>query len=70
MSIRKIKKTEITRFRFNAGIKKIQNLEEDLLVCIQESMASLTSLDSLYDIRNYVDQLIADWENDEIEFDD
>mgnify|MGYP006278439707 CR=1 FL=1 len=70
MSIRKIKKTEITRFRFNAGIKKLQDLEEDLLICIQESIASLASLDSLYEIRNQVEDLIADWENEEIEFDD
>ena len=70
MSIRKIKKTEVARFRFNAGIRKIQSLEEDLLLCIQESIASLTSLDSLYDIRNQVEHLIAEWEDEEIEFDD
>ncbi len=70
MSIRKIKKTEVTRFKFNSRIRKLKDLEEDLLICIQESLASLTTLDSLYEVREYIEDLIADWENSEIEFDD
>lgn len=37
---------------------------------IKVSIASLTDLDNLYDLRDFIDDLIITWKNDEIEFDE
>ena len=37
---------------------------------IKVSIMSLTDLDNLYDLREFMDDVIIDWKKQEIEFDD
>jgi len=59
---------EINMSKYNAYIKDLEKLQAETVEYIKNALELLINIDHLYDIRNYIDQLLIDWQ--EIEFDE
>jgi hypothetical protein len=60
-------KDDLNRAKFNSKIKELKELEEDVVNQIKVSLGMLFSLESLYDISNYIDELLENWEGVDID---
>ena len=67
MTIKILKKSEIIKDKLESESKKLEKAKEDLLSQIKESINMLIDLDCLYEVQEYVEDLIIKWK--EIEFD-
>jgi len=56
--------------RINKEIDRFNILQDAVFDEIKSSLDTLISIDYLYDIRDYIDQLITDWESIEIALED
>jgi hypothetical protein len=50
--------------------QKLDQLQNEVVDGIKVSLQALVSIEVLYDIRDYIDQLILNWEDEEIELED
>jgi hypothetical protein len=67
MVIKVLGKDDLNRAKFNSKIKELKELEEDVVNQIKVSLGMLFSLESLYDISNYIDELLENWEGVDID---
>ena len=67
MVIKVMGKAEIAQRKVDAELKELKKLQEEFLNQIKESVGMLIDLDYLYELQEYVEDLIANWE--ETEFD-
>ena len=68
MVIKVMSRDEINMSKYNAYIKDLEKLQAETVEYIKNALELLINIDHLYDIRNYIDQLLIDWQ--EIEFDE
>lgn len=70
MSIKIMGKSEIEYSKMEAELKVMEKLQEDLVNQIKISMGDLVNLDYLYELQEYIEDLIVDWEDAEFELED
>jgi len=67
MAIKVMGKSEIVQRKIDAELKQLEKLQEEFLNQIKESIGLLIDLDYLYELQEYIENLIVEWE--EVEFD-
>jgi len=67
MAIKVMGKSEIVQRKIDAEMKQLEKLQEDFLNQIKGSIGLLIDLDYLYELQEYIENLIVEWE--EVEFD-
>lgn len=70
MAIKIMGRSEIERSKVEAELKAMKKLQEDLVNQIKVSIGSLVDLDYLYELQEYVEDLIAKWEDVEFELEE
>ena len=74
MEIKHMSRDELQKARLNAAEKEIDELERAVVNTLKDAIKSALEMlfreESLYEIRDYVEDLIANWEEEEIEDDD
>lgn len=70
MAIKMVSSKSLVVDRIKTISNQLKALELEVVVAIKESAASLMDIDSLYDIRDYIDTLIMNWGDDVVDLDD
>jgi hypothetical protein len=66
MAIRVLSTNEINIAKYNAEVQALENLQEEAVEGIKEALDLLTDMDHLHDIKNYIKQLLIEWEEFEL----
>ena len=62
MAIKVMGKSEIVQRKIDAEMKQLEKLQEDFLNQIKGSIGLLIDLDYLYELQEYIENLIVEWE--------
>jgi len=66
MAIRTLSTNEINTAKYNAEVTELENLQEEVVEQIKDALDHLTDIDHLHDIKNYIKQLLIEWEEFEL----
>ena len=67
MAIRVLSTNEINTAKYNAEVQALEDLQEEVVEQVKFALDHLTDIDHLQDIKNYIDQLLIEWEEFELE---
>ena len=67
MVIKILGKGEIQTAKFNAAVDELDKVQLEAVAQIKVALDHLIEIDYLYAIRDYIDQLLRDWEETEID---
>ncbi len=67
MAIRTLSTNEINVAKYNAEVQALENLQEEVVEQVKNALEHLTDIDHLNDIKNYINQLLIEWEEFELE---
>jgi len=70
MAIKSINKRNIIKTRVSSDIKDIESLEQELVEMIKNSISMLVHEDAVIDVKEYIEDLLMNWEDEEIEEDE
>jgi DNA polymerase III delta subunit len=70
MVIKSLSRDDLISIKFAKARKELKAIERELINSLKDSLESLLDLESLYEIRNHVDDLISTWKDKEIDLDD
>ena len=70
MAIKSINKKNIVKTKTPSDIKDVEILEQELAEIIKTSIGLLVYEDTVVDIKDYIEDLLLDWEDGEIEEDE
>ena len=62
MAIKVMGKSEIAQRKMESELKQLEGLQQELLNQIKESIGTLIDLDYLYELQEYIEDLIVKWE--------
>ncbi len=63
MAIKVVSRDEVTEFKLDTELQKLKEIEVAMVAQLKESLFHLTDIDYLYDIQEYIDDLIGGWES-------
>ena len=52
------------------AILELENLQEQIVYQLKEALTKFVSIEPLYEIRDYIDELIIEWENEEVDLEE
>ena len=67
MAIKIVGKGEIEQNKLNAELKEIEELGSEVVEIVKSSLDCLVSLDHLHELKEYIEDLIINWEELELE---
>jgi hypothetical protein len=70
MAIKVMGKSEIAQHKLDVELKQLNKLQEELLNQIKGSIGTLIDLDYLYELQEYIEDLIVKWEETEFELEE
>jgi len=70
MAIKVLCKHELLQNKVNQDELKLKIFEEELVDQIKKALACLINLDDMHDIKDYIDELIINWKEEEIEYEE
>ena len=70
MAIKVVSRDEVNDFKLDVELQKLKEIETSMVIQLKESLFHLTQIDYLYDIQNYIDDLIRDWDNRALKLED
>lgn len=70
MVIKVMGKSEIVQNKINLELKQLEKLQEELLNQIKKSMGTLVDLDYLYELQEYIEDIILKWKETEFELEE
>ena len=70
MVIKSLSRDELIAIKFAKAKKELKVIERELLEHLKESLTILLDVESLYELRSYIDDLISNWKDKEIDLDD
>ena len=70
MSIKIVTKDELEEYKINAEIKKITSLEKNVVIAIKDALSHMVHEDHLFELREYIDDLLYHWKDKEIEYEE
>jgi len=70
MVIKSLSRDDLISIKFAKARKELKAIERELINSLKESLESLLDLESLYEVRNHIDDLVSTWEDKEIDLDD
>lgn len=70
MVIKSLSRDDLISIKFAKARKELKAIERELIDALKGSLESLLDLESLYEVRNHIDELVANWEEREIDLDD
>jgi hypothetical protein len=68
MAIVMMDRDEVCQRKIDIEMKKLASLEEEVVQEIKIAIGRLVDLEHLYDLREYIENLLVEWES--IEFDE
>jgi hypothetical protein len=54
----------------NKTIKELNDMQQEVVSEIEKALTMLISIESLYEIRDYIDKLIVNWQDEEIDLEE
>ena len=63
-------RAQYTKITLDNVINKLETMQKEVVGGVKVALSSLISIEYLYDIREHIDQLILNWEDEEIELED
>jgi len=51
-------------------VKQLEDMQQEVIDDVEKALIMLVSVEALYEIRDYIDQLILNWKDEEIELED
>jgi hypothetical protein len=70
MVIKSLSRDDLIAIKFAKAKKELKVIERELMDNMKTSLSSLLDLESLYEIRNHIDDVILNWKEKDIELDD
>jgi len=70
MAIKILSTNDLKTAKYNAVIKKYEDIQDEMVDHIKNALDHVVDIDYLYDIKNYIDQLLIDWQDQESELDE
>jgi len=67
MAIKVLSRDEITTAKYNAVVQEYEDLAGEVVEQVKVALGHLVDIDHLYELKNYINQLLIDWEEIEIE---
>ena len=70
MAIKVVSRDEVNEYKLDLEIRQLKEMEVAVVAQMKESLLCLTDLDYLHEIQNYIDDLIREWGDRELETED
>lgn len=70
MTIKVVRRDEVDEYKLDVELQKMKEMEVAMVVQIKESLFHLTDIDYLYDLQDYIDELVRGWDDRELETED
>lgn len=70
MVIKSMSRDDLILIKLAKAKKDLKAIEQQLVSSLKESLTFLVDIESLYELKNYLDDLIANWEDKEINLND
>jgi len=51
-------------------VKQLEEMQQEVIESVEKASTMLVSVEALYEIRDYIDQLILNWKDEKIELED
>ncbi len=70
MAIKVLSRDEVNEYKLDSELQQLKEMEVAMVAQMKESLLHLTDLDYLHEIQNYIDDLIREWSDRELETED
>lgn len=70
MAIKMVSKTVVEQNKLDAARRKLEMIEEEMVVHIKEAINALVDIDHIYMIRDFIDDKIVNWVDEVVELDE
>lgn len=70
MVIKSMSIDEVRDKKFAAELRRMEKLQEELVMQVKFCISQLINIDHVYDIQEHVENIIANWKDPEIEYDE
>ncbi len=70
MAIKPMSLDEVQEHKMKIELKKMEELQKEVVTNVKIALDHLADLDHLYEIQEFIEDLIANWEEEEIELEE
>lgn len=70
MVIKIMRGENIRAEKLEKTVQELEELQKEVVEYVKVALSQLITIDHLYDVKNHIDQLLIDWEEPEIDFED
>jgi hypothetical protein len=70
MAIKIINRDEAINYKLDAEIQQYKKMELEIMDQVKKAISYLTDLDYLYELQDYIEDLIREWQDEELEEED
>lgn len=70
MAIKIMGAKDISQYKINKYLDKLDKLNSAVIKQIKTALLSVVDIEHIYDLREYIDDLIEEWQDVEIELED